>query len=154
MRFKNMVLSTAVALLMLCTSLPTAQARPYNEDIPDYIDVVVASHFVDIAEDYLGVSYCRGGTSPRCFDCSGFTQYVYAKNGIDIPRVADAQYRSATPVPSDEAVPGDLVFFLSGGYVYHVGIYVGNGKVLHSPKPGRRVHVETIWTSNIRFGKF
>lgn len=154
MRIKKMVLSTAVALLMLCIPLPTAQAKPYIDNVPDYTDVITTSQLVDIAEEYLGVKYCHGGTSPRCFDCSGFTQYIYNKRGIDIPRIADDQYRSATPVSSDEVVPGDLVFFLSNGYAYHVGIYVGDGKVLHSPHPGAKVRVETIWTDNVRFGKF
>ena len=154
MTFKKMVISTAVALLVFFTSLPTAQARPYIEDMPEYISVITAEEFLTTAEKYMGVSYCKGGTSPRCFDCSGFTQFVYKQNGIEIPRVAEAQRRSATQIPKDEALPGDLVFFLSGGYAYHVGIYVGDGKVLHSPKPGRRVHIETIWTSAVSYGRF
>jgi cell wall-associated NlpC family hydrolase len=112
MRFKILVLSTVAALLTLFVSLPAAQAKPYIEGLPDYSTIVTAEQHVSTAEEYLGVSYCHGGTSPRCFDCSGFTQYVYEQNGIDIPRVADAQYRSATPVPREEAAPGDLVFFL------------------------------------------
>lgn len=149
-----MVLGTAVALLTFFVSLPTAQAKPYIDNVPDYTAVITAFQIVDTAEQYLGVSYCHGGTSPQCFDCSGFTRYVYSLRGIDIPRIADDQYRSATPVSSDEAVPGDLVFFLSNGYAYHVGIYVGDGKVLHSPHPGAHVRLETIWTDNVRFGKF
>jgi cell wall-associated NlpC family hydrolase len=148
-----MVLGTAVALLTFCVSLPTAQAKPYVDNVPDYTTVVNAVQFVDTAEQYLGVRYCHGGTSPRCFDCSGFTQYVYNMRGVDIPRTADSQYQSATPVSKADAAPGDLVFFLSNGYAYHVGIYVGDGKVLHSPHPGAEVRVESIWTPSVKFGR-
>ena len=154
MRFKNMVLSTVVALLMFCISLPTAQAKPYIENMTKYVEATSASQLVDTAQDYLGVSYCRGGTSPSCFDCSGFTQYVYNKRGIDIPRIANDQYQSSTKILIDGVVPGNLVFFINNGYAYHVGIYVGDRKVLHSPYPGSQIKIETIWTDNVRFGKF
>lgn len=108
---------------------------------------------VSTGVNYLGTKYCHGGTSSRCFDCSGFTQYVYNKQGIQIPRVAQDQYNQSHKIKKSEAIKGDLVFFISRGYVYHVGIYMGNNKVLHSPKPGRRVKIETIWTNNVKFGR-
>lgn len=114
-------------------------------------DSITKQSIVATAEQYFGTPYCHGGTTPRCFDCSGFTQYIYNKNGIIIPRVADAQLDSMTRISQEEANPGDLVFFMSGGYAYHVGIYYGDGVVLHSPKPGRSVKLEKIWTSNVVF---
>lgn len=118
------------------------------------IDVSNGLEIFNIAERYLGTPYCHGGESPRCFDCSGFTQYVYSKEGIELDRTTDGQRDQAEVIPADEAIVGDLVFFSSrSGYVYHVGIYAGDGKVLHSPKPGRSVKIETIWSSNVTFGR-
>jgi len=112
----------------------------------------VGKEIVDTGRDYFGVPYCRGGESARCFDCSGFIQYVYNKNGIKILRTADQQYRSATIIPRIKAQEGDLVFFTKHGYAYHVGIYMGNNKILHSPKPGAKVRIDSLWGSNFTFG--
>jgi cell wall-associated NlpC family hydrolase len=107
---------------------------------------------VETASQYIGTRYCRGGASPRCFDCSGFTQYIYEQQGVILDRRTHKQYKQSTIITKEEAKPGDLVFFLSkSGYAYHVGIYIGDDKVLHAPKPGRRVKVEEIWSSRIKF---
>jgi cell wall-associated NlpC family hydrolase len=109
---------------------------------------------VAIADNYRGVPYRRGGASPRGFDCSGYTQYVYSKLGISLPRVAAAQSQSAVPVRRSYAKPGDLVFYHSGsGYVYHVGIYAGGGQVWHAPFSGRAVEKVRISTRNVTFGR-
>lgn len=101
-----------------------------------------------------GVPYRYGGTTPRGFDCSGFTSYVYRKAGVKLPRTSSAQRRYAKKVSRANARPGDLVFFHnSSGRVYHVGIYVGGNKTLHSPRPGKRVSTERIWARNVSFGR-
>jgi len=100
-----------------------------------------------------GVPYRYGGSTPRGFDCSGFTSYVYRKAGAKIPRTASAQRAKAKRVSRSKARKGDLVFFHRGGRVYHVGIYAGGNKVLHSPRPGRRVSKERIWTRSVSFGR-
>lgn len=100
-----------------------------------------------------GVPYRYGGSTPRGFDCSGFTSYVYRKVGVKLPRRASLQARYAKKISRSKAKRGDLVFFRSGGRVYHVGIYAGKNKVLHAPRPGRRVGVERIWTRNVTFGR-
>ncbi len=101
---------------------------------------------------YLGIPYCKGGTNPKCFDCSGFTQYIYKKKGKEIARTTGGQYKESKKVSREDAQVGDLVFFFSsGGHVYHVGIYAGNGEVLHSPKPGRAVKIEKIWSKKVQF---
>jgi cell wall-associated NlpC family hydrolase len=110
------------------------------------------SDSLTIAKKYIGTPYCWGGESVSCFDCSGFVQYVYNKNGIQILRTADQQYRSATIIPRIKAQEGDLVFFTKHGYAYHVGIYMGNNKILHSPKPGAKVRIDSLWGSNFTFG--
>jgi len=114
----------------------------------------IGNKVIDVADNYRGVPYVRGGTSPRGFDCSGYTQYVYSKLGISLPRVADAQADAAVPVRRAFAKPGDLVFYHSGsGYVYHVGIYAGGGKVWHAPVPGRSVEKVRISARSFTFGR-
>jgi cell wall-associated NlpC family hydrolase len=107
---------------------------------------------VTLAASFKGVPYRMGGASPRAFDCSGYTMYVFGKLGYDLPHFAQSQYQWATPVSQSQAQVGDLVFFhQSGGYVYHVGIYAGNGQVWHAPKPGRSVELSQLFGS-VTFG--
>jgi cell wall-associated NlpC family hydrolase len=100
-----------------------------------------------------GVPYRYGGSTPRGFDCSGFTSYVYRKVGVSLPHSATAQMRKAKRVSRSQARQGDLVFFHGGRGAYHVGIYAGGNKVLHSPRPGGRVSTVNIWTRNVSFGR-
>lgn len=111
-----------------------------------------ATGIVAIAERYLGTPYVYGGESPSGFDCSGLTQYVYAQAGISIPRTATAQMDAATLVSNPQ--PGDLVFFGSGSYAYHVGIYIGNGMMIAAPKPGTDVQIQSIYTTPVAYGRF
>ncbi len=101
---------------------------------------------VTLAKQYLGLYYLYGGSSPRTgFDCSGLVMYVYGKLGIQLPHNAAAQYRLGLAVPRMALLPGDLVFFNGLG---HNGIYVGNGKFIHSPQTGDRVRIESLAASN------
>ena len=92
------------------------------------------------AEKQLGVPYVWGGTTPRGFDCSGFTRYVYSQLGYSINRTATAQLQDGIIVPREELMPGDLVFFsgTSGqaAIATHVGIYVGEGRFIHAGSRG------------------
>lgn len=91
---------------------------------------------MEAALPYEGVPYVFGGTTPSGFDCSGFTRYVYAKVGINLPRTAQEQYRASVRITADEARPGDLIFFTktykTSVRITHVGIYVGNGRMFHA----------------------
>lgn len=104
--------------------------------------------FVDTAKKYLGTPYVWGGASPSGFDCSGLMQYVYAQNGIKIPRVSQDQFKSGSAVKSGNLAPGDLVFFK--GYTKdaqnpgHVGMYIGGGKYIQAPKTGDVVKVSSL----------
>lgn len=82
------------------------------------------------AYKYSGTPYVWGRSSPSGFDCSGFTQYVFAKNGVSLPRVSRDQYNKGTSVAFNALQPGDLVFFSlsSGGKISHVAIYIGNNQ--------------------------
>ena len=99
---------------------------------------------VNTAKKYLGVPYVWGGTSPKGFDCSGLVQYVCRQNGISVPRVAASQKGAGTPVSRANLQPGDLVFFGNGGRISHVGIYVGNGNMIHAPQTGDVVKISSI----------
>lgn len=92
-----------------------------------------ASAVITTAKQYLGVKYVWGGTTPSGFDCSGFSQYVFAKHGISLPRVSRDQYQVGNAVSFDNLQPGDLVFFALGGNgIDHLGIYVGGGQFINA----------------------
>lgn len=95
-----------------------------------------------ISKTQKGTYYRWGGTTPRGFDCSGYTKYVYKKAGKNLPRTAAQQYR-ATKRTSRPA-PGDLVFF-GGSRASHVGIYVGNNRMIHSPRRGKAVQISKVY---------
>lgn len=102
---------------------------------------------VATAKKYLGVPYVWGGTSPKGFDCSGLMQYVCRQNGISLPRVAASQRNVGKYVSRANLQPGDLVFFGKGGRITHVGMYVGNGNMIHAPQTGDVVKIASINSS-------
>lgn len=101
-----------------------------------------ASNLISYARRFLGVPYVWGGTSPSGFDCSGFTSYVYRNAaGVDIGRTTYAQINAGREVSRSELQPGDLVFPHEG----HVGIYVGNGQMIHAPQTGDVVKISPVY---------
>ena len=109
---------------------------------------------VDAATNYLGVPYLWGGTDPtKGLDCSGFTQRVFADVGITIPRTSSQQATAGTAVASlADARPGDLVFFdnsSSRAGIDHVGLYLGNGKMIAAPQQGDVVKVQDVGTPTV-----
>lgn len=93
-----------------------------------------ASAVISTSKQYIGVNYVYGGTTPAGFDCSGFVRYVFAQNGISLPRVSRDQFRVGTSVSRSNLQPGDLVFFslAKNGVVDHEGIYVGNNQFINA----------------------
>jgi len=87
---------------------------------------------LDYAREFTGVPYRSAGNTPSGFDCSGYTKYIFANFGVDLPRTAADQYYAGQPVSAAEAMPGDLVFFKSGSYISHVGIYLGGDQFISS----------------------
>ncbi len=106
-----------------------------------------AADLVITSMGFLGVPYKRGGSSMETgFDCSGFVRAMYEQvSGLVLPRKAEQQAAQTQKIPRDELQPGDLVFFNTMRRAFsHVGIYVGDGKFIHSPKPGAAVRVEDM----------
>jgi hypothetical protein len=105
-----------------------------------------ASDLVVNAMGYLGVPYRRGGTGIQGFDCSGFVQAMFEKTlGLVLPHNAKAQAAVTEKIDKSELQPGDLVFFNTLRRAFsHVGIYIGDGKFIHSPRPGGEVRIEDM----------
>ncbi|NLV20536.1 MAG: LysM peptidoglycan-binding domain-containing protein [Syntrophomonadaceae bacterium] len=98
-------------------------------------DNVSGTRLVEDAAQYLGTPYKYGGSGPGGFDCSGFTSYIFARAGISLPRTAAGQYSVGTAVDQSDLQPGDLLFYAASGSIDHVGIYAGNGQMIHSSSP-------------------
>ncbi|GAA3498851.1 C40 family peptidase [Streptomyces prasinosporus] len=95
------------------------------------------------ARAQIGKPYVWGATGPDSYDCSGLTQAAWRAAGVTLPRTTYDQVNAGTTVPVSQAQPGDLVFFYDD--VTHVGVYAGNGKMIHAPKPGTYVREESIY---------
>jgi cell wall-associated NlpC family hydrolase len=108
---------------------------------------------LSVAARYVGTPYVYGGTTPRGFDCSGYTRYVWAQLGVSLPRTANQQMNATRRVPRSQAKPGDLVFFVSGGRAYHVGLYAGSGMMYDSPRAGKKLSKRKIWDAAVVFGR-
>ncbi|MFB6440895.1 NlpC/P60 family protein [Streptomyces sp. NPDC056411] len=90
----------------------------------------------------VGSPYAWGSNGPRTFDCSGLTQWAYRHAGVSLPRTSQAQRGAGRQVPLGQLRPGDLVIYRSDAS--HVGMYVGNGQVVHAPYPGARVRYDPV----------
>lgn len=106
------------------------------------------AQIVELAKKYIGGKYVWGANGPNAFDCSGLTQYVYAKNGIGLNRTAAEQAKQGIKISKSELEAGDLVFFKKinsvGAGVSHVGIYIGNGKFIHASTPAKGIRVDNL----------
>ena len=156
MRFTPTLLTLVFSLLF------TAAAQASNDDMEKLLaekglvtQLVHAQHAVShSASDlvvnaigFLGVPYKRGGnTAQTGFDCSGFVRAIYEQSiGLMLPRRAAQQAAATQNIDKDQLRPGDLVFFNTMRRAFsHVGIYVGEGKFIHSPKPGAQVRIESL----------
>ncbi|WP_245676756.1 C40 family peptidase [Bacillus solimangrovi] len=117
---KKIIHSVSLAVMLL--------AVPTVTDASSKVD-----NLIEISNKYKGVPYSWGGTTPNGFDCSGYTQYVFKKAGITLPRTSDQQYNIGTPVSKSNLEKGDLVFFSTyRSGPSHNGIYIGDGKFIHS----------------------
>jgi cell wall-associated NlpC family hydrolase len=116
---------------------PSVRDLLANPPYPGYDPATIVS----IAMQYLGYPYVYGGASPAGFDCSGFTQFVFAHVGISLPHSSSAQGRM-TAIAPEAAMAGDLVITDGGG---HVGIYLGDGTMIHASTPATGVKISRPW---------
>jgi len=130
---KPVVRSTTISSSRSATRVPLANVAP----------APASAGVLAIAASLKGIYYVYGGTTTAGFDCSGFTQYVFNRVGIKLPRTAEEQRQFATPVSTPS--PGDMVFF--GAPAHHVGIYAGNGMMWDSPHSGSAVQLRSIYAS-------
>lgn len=154
-----------IPLTVIFLASPAALSAPSDEETPPVLDrsLVVqlsgqltqakdkasskATDMVMQAMDLLGVPYRRGGNSENTgFDCSGFVRHLYEKSvGFVLPRRAEEQARSTEVISREDLKPGDLVFFNTMRRAFsHVGMYVGDGKFIHSPRTGKSVKVDDM----------
>jgi cell wall-associated NlpC family hydrolase len=121
-----------------------AEARAYQAFLKSRPGKVIS-----IARQYLGVPYVWAGISTRGFDCSGLVKYVYAKVGVSLPHSSRMMFNIGTPVSRANLKPGDLVFFFTP--IGHVGIYIGNGKMINAT--GSKVQISDVWPKTFRGGR-
>ncbi len=111
---------------VLSPDLPSRRARPSSRRSRNATAARLATR-------YLGAPYVWAGSSPSGFDCSGLVMYAFSQVGVAIPHNAAQQFRLGVPVDRDRLIPGDIVFF---NQLRHNGIYLGDGRFVHSTKPG------------------
>ncbi len=129
-----------LGLLLGLTALPGCSTlrAPAPADAAEKLMVVKT------ARQLLGIPFRYGGSTPKSgFDCSGLVYYSYRQAGLSIPRTSKQQYHQARPVSRRHLRPGDLIFFRHnyGGFVSHVGIYLGKGEFIHAPSSGKKVTI-------------
>jgi cell wall-associated NlpC family hydrolase len=130
------------------TSAYSASGSRITITVSKAVVVPLGQRIVSEASRHLGAPYVYGATGPSAFDCSGFTQYVFGRLGVVLPRTAAQQYAAVRHVANADKRVGDLIFFrLGGGGIDHVGIYAGKNQIVVAPKTGDRVKFETIWTA-------
>lgn len=126
--------------------LEARAAQPSRSDqrVPDVAVSGSAGAAVDYALAQVGDDYVYGAAGPDAFDCSGLTMMAWRQAGVNLPHSSQAQMSSGTPVAQSELAPGDLVFYYQP--VSHVGIYIGNGQIVHSANPSTDVRIDPVFS--------
>ncbi|MFD0373264.1 NlpC/P60 family protein [Streptomyces sp. NPDC059071] len=123
------------------TPTPTPAPTPPTSGDSSY--AAKAAEALAFARAQIGKPYVWGATGPSSYDCSGLTQASWKAAGVDLPRTTWDQVKVGTRIATADLLPGDLVFFYDD--ISHVGIYIGDGKMIHAPKPGAYVREESIY---------
>ena len=158
----TMVVSAVVATGCAARGTTAATPRPFPgatvpprsapavpaADAPALAGALVHPAVISLALSLQGTPYRYGGSDPSGFDCSGFVQWVFAQQGLALPREVKDQYRAGDEIDSGDILPGDLVFFetVSNG-ASHVGIALGGGEFVHAPSSRGVVRIERLTSS-------
>nr|WP_299245712.1 C40 family peptidase [uncultured Halomonas sp.] len=129
-------------MLMLLAGCAGREMRMQEYDQDQAALSIERAMILASARQALGIPYRYGGTTMKGLDCSGLVQMAYANAGIDIPRTAHQQFSRVSL--RDMTRPGDLLFFGSGSKATHVGIYLGDGLMVHAPGRGRQVTTTSL----------
>jgi peptidoglycan DL-endopeptidase CwlO len=140
--YANVSDGTSKTVAVAVTSVKTIRESATTYEPSRGAAEISSSAVVAYASNFIGTPYAWGGNGPDTFDCSGFTSYVFRHFGISLPRTASGQQGVGVSVAKSDLQPGDLVFF--GSPAHHVGIYVGNGCYIHSPKTGDVVKISSL----------
>lgn len=151
-----MRVTTILILAALCTACAWQQPPPAAGDAPRPApqgSTELRQRILTETLGQLGRPYRYGGGDGNGFDCSGLVRHVYADAGIDLPRTAAQQMRAGKRIRAGAAQPGDLKFYrIDGGH--HVVIYIGDGRGVHAPAPGRTVSIAQVdndwWQRRLR----
>jgi hypothetical protein len=136
--------STASVFEALLRSLTGASAASATDTQDAF-----GEKLVDDARDYIGTPYVLGGLSKNGIDCSGLVKKVLERHGIDSLHDSGEQGKMGTEIASlADAKPGDLITFPNGQGGTHIGVYAGDNKIIHAPKPGRTVVEQELWTGD------
>ena len=153
-RLRGLALTSTCALLFSLVGIAHADetTEPLAAENATFFDRATSALDDTLGEalSLLGVPYKRGGTSPTSgFDCSGFVRHVFQESaGLILPHNAKAMAREGETVDKQALQPGDLVFFNTMRRAFsHVGIYLGDGKFVHSPRKGGKVRIEDMQES-------
>ncbi|MFW2177945.1 MULTISPECIES: C40 family peptidase [unclassified Moraxella] len=154
MNFLQKTLLTVLPCVMLNVMPSTAMANDSLSDLMNRFGnnsqvaqtTNKAQALIDKAKQFIGLPYRYGGTSPTSgFDCSGFMQYVFKGANINLPRTSGSMAQVGQKVSRDELKAGDMVFFATrGGSISHVGMYVGEGRFIHSPSTGKSIQINSL----------
>jgi cell wall-associated NlpC family hydrolase len=117
-----------------------------------------AQRAIDYARAQLGKPYQWGAAGPDAFDCSGLTMRAWQRGGTYLPHWSVAQARAVTRVSYPKLLPGDLIFWSDNGQAsgtYHVGLYIGRGRMIHAPHPGKVVEIQLVfyWRTPSFYGR-
>ena len=143
---RRALLALAVPALVV-PAIPAAAAAPAAHRSP-------GARILAIAKRYVHAHYVEGGASPRGFDCSGYTAFVYAHARVHrLPHNAERQRRmhGMRRISRRAARPGDLIFYMSGGSAYHVAIYAGHGMQYAAATPRDGVRYQHVWSRRVQY---
>ncbi|QUX28772.1 C40 family peptidase [Nocardiopsis akebiae] len=124
---------------------PTAQDSAGPRRVHMSLSTSTVEGAINAAESKKGTPYRWGGTGPNGFDCSGLVQWAYKQAGVELPRIAHDQVGAGTRVSYSNARRGDILYWAdSGGYAYHVAIYLGDGRMIDAPNSGDHVRERDV----------